>query len=177
MNTGDDNFICEWIHWKRGFDLCIQNAPEAEITTHVWPNSNFFWQLVRWQKSSIQSYRRKLFHSPGIETMWPKHPYTTRKMFERLLRPFYMWLYFLTWAYTLGNYPILGLAFLAYFACGWHISYRAFVKQYPYCRRKVWAAWLMDYCYAIVDVYAWLTLNQEGWLTRDDKPSADLKKS
>lgn len=68
-------------------------------------------------------------------------------------------------------------AFLLYTASGWHISYRAFLRQYPYCKRKVWAAWVMDYCYAIVDVYAWSTLGHESWLTRDDRAQLESKET
>ncbi|GKT46853.1 uncharacterized protein ColSpa_07034 [Colletotrichum spaethianum] len=65
LNTGDDVFLTRWLQ-NEGWDIAIQNAPEAEIKTLVFDNSNFLSQLVRWQRSAIQSFLTTIFYEPGI---------------------------------------------------------------------------------------------------------------
>lgn len=65
LNTGDDVFITRWLQTE-GWDIAIQNAPEAEITTIVFDNASFLRQLVRWQRSAIQSFLTIVFFQPGI---------------------------------------------------------------------------------------------------------------
>lgn len=48
---------------------------------------------------------------------------------------------------------------------GWVSAYGAFLKRYPYCRRKVWALFLMDNIGPILDIYVYFTMNDDG-LTR-----------
>jgi cytochrome c-type biogenesis protein CcmH/NrfF len=64
--------------------------------------------------------------------------------------------------------------FLLWFIAGWVERYGKFVQMYPYCRRKLWAAFLMDYTPAFVDAYAWLTVNTESWMTRDDSQESNM---
>jgi len=46
-------------------------------------------------------------------------------------------------------------------------KYRGWLAKYPYCGgRKLLAAWLVDNCFIFMDTYVYLTLNNEGWLTR-----------
>lgn len=58
------------------------------------------------------------------------------------------------------------MAWLAFGWNGWFSTYRAFLKQYPYCKRQVWAFLLMDCVGPIVDVYVYFTMNDDSWLTR-----------
>jgi len=59
----------------------------------------------------------------------------------------------------------------------WHLyqkctAYKGFVDRYPYCRRYWWAAALLDHNAYVLDIYTWLTISHDKWLTRDDQPSA-----
>ena len=46
-------------------------------------------------------------------------------------------------------------------------KYRGWLAKHPYCGgRKLLAAWLVDNCFIFMDTYVYLTLNNEGWLTR-----------
>lgn len=42
----------------------------------------------------------------------------------------------------------------------------AFAKEYPFTRKYLWAAILVDRLYLISDWYCWATLGSEAWLTR-----------
>lgn len=63
------------------------------------------------------------------------------------------------------------VAWLAFGWNGWFSTYRNFLRWYPYCGRQVWAFLLMDFTGPIVDIYVYLTMNNDNWLTR----TADTK--
>ncbi|GKT73778.1 polysaccharide synthase [Colletotrichum tofieldiae] len=65
LNTGDDVFLTRWLQ-NEGWDIAVQNAPEAEIKTIVFDDCNFLRQLIRWQRSAIQSFLTTIFYQPGI---------------------------------------------------------------------------------------------------------------
>lgn len=50
--------------------------------------------------------------------------------------------------------------------CGWISNYGAFLQAYPYCGRQLWALLLMDHIGPILDIYVYLTINNDNWLTR-----------
>lgn len=55
---------------------------------------------------------------------------------------------------------------LLYYVWDSSLSYGAFLGRYPYMRRHLWAAVLIDYFYVIQDVWSWLTLNDVSLLWR-----------
>ena len=76
-------------------------------------------------------------------------------------------------------------------------TYAGFLRKYPYCCYQLFAAFLVDYCFPVLDLYAWATIDdvsaqtfplccgfltkkQMGWLTRDlgeasDEVSGEVK--
>ncbi|KAI0020239.1 family 2 glycosyltransferase [Xylariomycetidae sp. FL0641] len=164
-NTGDDVFITQYLQ-QMGWKTAIQNSPEAEIFTEVMIDRRYCQQMIRWQRDAIQYYSQTLFGYPGIFTLYKRNPYTTRQMVERLLRPIITWTYILTWMKNLKHHPELGLAFAIYFIIGWLQTYGNFVKKYPYCARKAYAAFLTDNCWPVVDLIAWATVSDQTWMTR-----------
>lgn len=38
-------------------------------------------------------------------------------------------------------------------------TYSSFLRKYPYCSRHLYAAFLVDYCFPILDLYAWATID------------------
>lgn len=65
MNTGDDVFLTRWLQTE-GWDIAVQNAPQAEITTLVMRDSGFLYQMIRWQRNAIQSFLTAVIYQPGI---------------------------------------------------------------------------------------------------------------
>ncbi|KAL0931201.1 N-acetylglucosaminyltransferase [Colletotrichum truncatum] len=167
LNTGDDVFITRWL-LSKGWDVSIQNAPEAEITTSVMRDSNLLRQMTRWQRNAIQSFLTTVVYSPGIWNIHKKHPYMARKMIERLLRPVLAWIHIAAFIQGFRN-----SSWVAYFAAFWYIwrmfsTYTRFVRRFPWASRSIWAAVLLDNCHPILDVYAWITLSTEAWGTRNE---------
>ncbi|TEA10736.1 hypothetical protein C8034_v008887 [Colletotrichum sidae] len=167
LNTGDDVFITRWLLTK-GWDMSIQNAPQAEITTHVMDNSDLLLQMIRWQRNATQTFLSMVFYEPGIYVIWKKHPYMARKLIERLLRPVISWVHIIAFliGYCHGSV-------MAYFVAAWYLwntlsAYKRFLTRFPWASGHIWAVALLDHCYPILDVYAWITLSTETWGTRNE---------
>ncbi|WYZ39928.1 hypothetical protein EsH8_IV_000269 [Colletotrichum jinshuiense] len=167
QNTGDDVFITRWLQME-GWKFSIQNAPEAEVTTIVMRDSDLLRQVIRWQRSAIQSFLATVVYEPGIVKISKNHPYMARKLIERLLRPILAWIHIA--AFILG---FLNQSPMAYFAAFWYIwgwidTYRAFVRRFPWSVGQIWACFLLDNAHPILDIYAWLTMSSDVWGTRNE---------
>jgi len=68
VNTADDVFVTEWV-FDHGWNVSIQNAPEAEITTNIPRDHKFMWQVLRWERGNLRSFLGRIFTYPGYLTM------------------------------------------------------------------------------------------------------------
>ncbi|KAG9231685.1 polysaccharide synthase [Amylocarpus encephaloides] len=167
-NGADDVFVTEWT-FDHGWKVCVQNSPESKITTDVKQDHKFAWQVLRWERGNIRSFLSRIFVYPGSRAMMRRHPYSTRKMIERLARPLWAFVYVTVWLKTLWTAPWLSIAYVVWMILGWGgwvSAYRAFLEEYPYCGRKIWALLLMGNIAPILDVYMYCTMNNDSWLTR-----------
>jgi cellulose synthase/poly-beta-1,6-N-acetylglucosamine synthase-like glycosyltransferase len=69
QNTGDDCFITRWL-LNHGWKTVVQNAPEAELTTEIKADSQLLLRMIRWQRSSVQSFWLMLREQPGAWQLW-----------------------------------------------------------------------------------------------------------
>uniref|UniRef100_A0A093UWC8 N-acetylglucosaminyltransferase n=1 Tax=Talaromyces marneffei PM1 TaxID=1077442 RepID=A0A093UWC8_TALMA len=164
VNGADDVYLTGWVldhDWK----ICVQNAPEAEITTEIKRDWKFALQNLRWERGNFRSFSTRLFVSPGFWVSRQKHPYLTRKLLEKLTRPL--------WASVAAF-----MLWMVFGWGGWVSGYAAFVRRYPYMASKVWALFLMESMGPIIDVYAFFTMHDDSWLTRraDDQYVMDAAK-
>ncbi|PLB36807.1 polysaccharide synthase [Aspergillus candidus] len=168
VNTADDVVLTGMI-FDRGWKVSIQNTPKAEVTTNIPRDHRLVWQLLRWERGNVRTFLGYMFVFPGYRKMMQRHPYTVSKMVERLARPIwalaYVWAWFQTW-YTSPLIAYTYIAWLAFGWKGWFPTCRAFLERHPYCRRQVWAFLLMEYIGPFIDVYVYLTMNNDEWLTR-----------
>ncbi|OHW91148.1 polysaccharide synthase [Colletotrichum incanum] len=167
LNAGDDVFLTGWLQ-NEGWDIVVQNAPEAEITTIVFDDYNFLRQLVRWQRSAIQSFLTTIFSQPGIGMIAKKHPYMARKLIERLLRLVLAWIHIFTFIQGFRNNSTFAYFAAFWYIWGWINVYGSFIRRFPYVARQIWACYLLDNVYLVLDIYAWLTLTTEAWGTRNE---------
>ncbi|TPX08511.1 uncharacterized protein E0L32_009998 [Thyridium curvatum] len=168
VNAADDVYVTSWA-LDHGWKICVQNAPEAEITTDIKRDWKFALQNLRWERGNFRTFTTRLFVSPGYRLLNKRHPYLTRKLLEKLTRPLWAFAYISAWFRTLQTAPWLAIAYVIWMAFGWGgwvSNYRAFIRQYPYMAGKVWALIFMENMGPIVDVYALFTMNDDSWLTR-----------
>ncbi|CAJ2501384.1 Uu.00g042370.m01.CDS01 [Anthostomella pinea] len=138
-NTGDV-FLSHWVQ-EHGWKLCIQNAPEAEVTTEVMPDSRYVKQMLRWQRDGIHYFMRAVSANPGFWLCGSrKHPYSTRKMVDYLLKPIWSWVYILTWMWTMYNCHWMAVLYAAHFIYFRAATYGGLARKYPYLGHKVWGA-------------------------------------
>ncbi|KAK4447846.1 nucleotide-diphospho-sugar transferase [Podospora aff. communis PSN243] len=161
LDSGEDNFISRWAV-RKGFVCASQTLPETTVTRV--PKTNFHpWimQMVRWERSTIQSFLRYTWEVP---TIWPD-PFLCRKMFvERLGREFWFAVHLWAWLTSFREYPFLTLLFLAYYIWRTVRGLVDFFRAHPHLPPKYWwAALLADYTLNFIAPWVWLTLGVEEW--------------
>ncbi|KAI2474465.1 Polysaccharide synthase [Pyrenophora tritici-repentis] len=156
----------------------VNTADDVVLTGLIfdrgWKNHKFVWQVLRWDRGNFRTFLGYIFAYPGYRKLIQRHPYTTFKMVERLVRPIWALAYVSAWLQTYYTAPRIAYTYIAWMAFGWKgwfSTYLAFLKKYPYCARSVWAFLLMDIVGPIVDIYVYFTINNDNWLTR----AADTK--
>lgn len=175
LNSGDDKFLTRWMV-SHGWNTYVQVCKEAELLSTMKPNWRFLKQVLRWTRNTWRSDLRSLFMERYI---WTSHPYTAYTMVDKLFNP-----------YTLLAGPVLViyLCFQSTKAVGdggyhlpwWNIicSYIVWLsatrtaKLLPHLWQRpqdiihVPAFILFGYYFAIMKIYALLTLHETGWGTR-----------
>ncbi|KZT22568.1 glycosyltransferase family 2 protein [Neolentinus lepideus HHB14362 ss-1] len=175
LNSGDDKFLTRWMV-THGWNTYVQCCKEAELLSTMKPNWRFLKQVLRWTRNTWRSDLRSLFMERHI---WTSHPYVAYTMVDKLFNPF-----------TLLVGPCL-VAYLMYKSTipidqgGYHlpwwnilVSYMVWLmatrtaKLLPHLWNRpqdivyVPAFILFGYYFAIMKVYALLTLHETGWGTR-----------
>ncbi|KIW19022.1 hypothetical protein PV08_03312 [Exophiala spinifera] len=183
QNTGDDGFLTRWVlfhhllrppqHQREGakavpqqWTLGIQLTPEAEVGTTLMRDSRFAGQVKRWYRSGLRHRLLCLLYEPGYRPMRQTCPFMARKMVEGMLNPVLVWLRLWAIYKTIRIVPQLAMLLLGWKTYNYVCGLLAFVKEYPFARRHLWAAILVDRLYLISDWYCWATLGKEAWLTR-----------
>lgn len=64
VNGADDVFVTEWV-MDHGWEICVQNAPEAGITSDVKRDWRFALQNLRWERGNWRCFYTRIFESPG----------------------------------------------------------------------------------------------------------------
>ncbi|KAI0893698.1 glycosyltransferase family 2 protein [Annulohypoxylon nitens] len=177
QNTGDDGFITRYILFQHNFihrsfstlppqqwRLGMQLTPEAEVQTSLLPDDRYASQSKRWFRSGLRLRLTCLLYEPGVSDMRIAAPYMARKMIGSMATPLLNAIRFYLWMHLWFTHPIVAALFLVFYVLrNWFNSLRAFTKQYPYCRSKIWAAMAVDNLYLITDIYSYLTLSRESW--------------
>jgi len=187
QNSGDDSFITRWVlfqhlraerpqsqnqkrqqhqgvrkQWKLGMQL----VPEAQVSTTLMTDSRFAGQMKRWMRTGLRFRLTCLLSDPGFRGFRRTAPYMCRKMVESMYSPLLTLLWYLAFFLTLWKRPIVGSLVAGYYIYGIVSGLRAFVKEFPFCRRYVWAAFLADKVSLVSDWYCWATLPTERWYSR-----------
>ncbi|KAI0395470.1 nucleotide-diphospho-sugar transferase [Xylariaceae sp. FL0594] len=154
QNSGDDSFITRWVlfhhlrpdgrEWKLGMQL----VPEARVSTTLMTDSRFAGQMKRWMRTGLRFRLTCLLIDPGY---W---------------NPILTLLWWVAFALTVQRRPRWAIALAAWYIYGTVSSLRSFCREFPYCRSKVWAAFLADKVPLISDWYSWATLPTERWYSR-----------
>ncbi|KAL7416986.1 glycosyltransferase family 2 protein [Mrakia frigida] len=175
LNSGDDKFLTRWMV-SHGWNTYIQCCKEAELLSTMKPNWRFIKQVLRWTRNTWRSDIRSIFTERHI---WTRHPYVAYTMIDKFINPL-----------TLLLGPCLVFYLLAksqkdrdnggYHLPAWNIIVSWFVwltatrsaKLLPHLWYRPQdviyiPAWILfGYYFAVMKIYALLTLHETGWGTR-----------
>ncbi|KAJ8112596.1 hypothetical protein ONZ43_g5360 [Nemania bipapillata] len=153
QTAGEDAFITRWVLFQhlrkdaqRSFKkwrIGMQILPEAYISAPLARDSRFVGQVAGFGRDFKLSLTC-LFSEPGFRKLYWTTPYMARKMVQGLLNPFVSLLWYISLYMAYYQYPIIAVAFALYYLYGFIGSMFSFVKEFPYCGSKIWAAILSD---------------------------------
>lgn len=161
--SGDDKCLT---HLLQGGGWAVRYQHNARVYTPAFPQmSVFLQQRLRWARNSWRADLKALGHG----WLWRK-PALAFHLIDRLFQP--ITALFAPTFFLLSLYHQEWMAALA--IVGWWLLSRT-VKIWPHLRRRP-AAILMvpaytffSWVFVIVRIYAFFTMNSQGWITRWDK--------
>jgi hypothetical protein len=166
LDAGEDTFISRWVV-RKGYNNSLQAMPETDAL-RVPKKTGRAWvmQIVRWERSTIQSFLRSLFETFQL---WQNY-HIARKTIERILKgPLAFLRLWALWA-SLRQWPICTLALLVYYIWAMVPEYQAFFDRYSFMRRYLWAAILADHMAILMSPWVWLTLGIDQWYIGESVP-------
>ncbi|ORZ07678.1 polysaccharide synthase [Absidia repens] len=169
LNSGDDKFLTRWMV-SHGWTTYMQVCKEALLLSTFKNNWRFLKQVLRWTRNTWRSDFRSLFMERWI---WHQHPFVAYTMIDKCLNPLSL---------LSGPVSVMVLCNLDYHLPNWNIaaSYFAWllitrcVKLLPHLAKRpqdIWAlpAFLIfNFYFAVMKLYALVTLHQTGWGTRKE---------
>ncbi|KAI0553191.1 hypothetical protein F4679DRAFT_600148 [Xylaria curta] len=175
QNSGDDAFITRWVlfqHLRKDrqstqkWRLGMQLTPEATVSTTLMTDRRFIDQMKRWLRTGLRFRLICLSQDPGLWNFWHNTPYMCRKMVEGLYNPLLNIIWYVAFFITLRRRPLMAIFLALYYLYGLVSGMWAFAQEFPYCRRKIWAAVIADKISLVSDFYSWATLASESWASR-----------
>ena len=164
MISGDDKTLTRLIHkegWKSRYvgDVSV-------YTSGVKKMSDFMRQKLRWTRNGLRSDSKVLFSG----WVWKNHKMLALHMLDKFVSPITLLLAPIYFAVSL----FLGHWQVALIILVWWLASRA-VKLFPHFKEKPGDVYilpvyiLMTFVMAVVKVYALITIDEQGWITRWDK--------
>ncbi|KAI0483722.1 nucleotide-diphospho-sugar transferase [Xylaria cf. heliscus] len=175
QNTGDDAFVTRWVlfqHLQEGrkarqqWKLGMQFTPEATVSTTLITDSRFIDQMKRWSRTGLRLRIICLFRDPGLRTFWRAKPYMCRKMVEGMYNPIFNLFWYVSFFIVLRRTPLMAILIALYYLYSSISGILAFLDEFPYCQRKIYAAIIADKISLVSDFYSWATLATESWSSR-----------
>ncbi|KAI9054622.1 hypothetical protein LZ554_001775 [Drepanopeziza brunnea f. sp. 'monogermtubi'] len=159
LDVGEDTFISRWI-LKQDLIIAIQWMNETDVTRTVKRTGSDFWkQLLRWERSTLQSFYRTIQHVPQFQN----HFLVNFRTYERVLKFPLTLLHLIAWPFSLYQHAWATLLLLSYYVFYKVRDYRSFVASHPHMRKHALAAVLMDFSPLVVGGWALATLSDNSW--------------
>ncbi|KAJ5052053.1 uncharacterized protein L3040_001813 [Drepanopeziza brunnea f. sp. 'multigermtubi'] len=165
LDVGEDTFISRWI-LKQDLTIAIQWMNETDVTRTVKRTGSDFWQqLLRWERSTLQSFCRTILHVPQFQN----HFLVKFRTYERVLKFPLTLFHLIAWPFSLYQHAWATLLLLAYYVFYKVRDYQAFVASHPHMRKHALAAVLMDFSPLVVGGWALATLSDNSWDVGDGR--------
>lgn len=164
MISGDDKSLTNFIHAKGWKTRYLKNV---KVYTNGTPDIiNYLKQKIRWTRNGLRSDSRVLLSS----WIWKNHKMLALHMLDKLVSPVTLLIglsYFIVSLYF-GHWQIALII-----ATWWMIS--RIIKIFPHLREKpadilILPAYIITtFIIATIKIYALITIDKQGWITRWDK--------
>ncbi|HSH31101.1 MAG TPA: glycosyltransferase [Candidatus Saccharimonadales bacterium] len=169
--SGDDKRLTHLVleqGWHLGY------APDAVVYTPGMPKlKTYLKQRVRWTRNSWRADTR------AFKRTWVlRHPALAIYNLDRFVQPFFMLIgpIALVIALTRGAWPVV-LALVIWWLVTRFIRLFGYFRAYPARLRYLPAYIVFSYVNALVKIYAWATILEQGWITRWDKKRLARKRT
>jgi hyaluronan synthase len=164
MISGDDKSLTNFIHAKGWKTRYLKNV--KVYTNGAEDIGSFLKQKLRWTRNGLRSDSRVLLSS----WLWKNHKMLAIHMLDKLVSPITL---------LIGlSYFIIALSFghrqIALIIAGWWILSRC-IKIFPHLKEKPLDIFIlpvyvvMTFVIAVIKIYAVITIDKQGWITRWDK--------
>ncbi|KAH9212946.1 nucleotide-diphospho-sugar transferase [Leptodontidium sp. 2 PMI_412] len=163
FDAGDDTWISRYL-LRNNWIITAQRTEETNVARTVKRTSDYLGQILRWERSTIQSYLRTLTEIPQIY----KHAIIVFKTYERLLRSPILLIHLFAWIDSFISHPVITMVFLSYYIYYKYKDLNRFFAFYPYMRKYWWVVIVQDFSALYINVHAMLTLSNPAW-----KPNVD----
>ncbi|KAE9366737.1 glycosyltransferase family 2 protein [Stipitochalara longipes BDJ] len=158
LDVGNDTFISRWL-LKHGWVIAIQWTKETRVWRTVKQTGALIPQMLRWERSTIQSFLRTVTEVPQMNDNF----IVAFRTYERILKAPLAFLHLVCWILSFYSYPMVAFPLLAYYVYYKYLEYVKFFDNYPYMRRYWWAAVMVDFSPVIIGLQAWRTLSDTSW--------------
>jgi hyaluronan synthase len=164
MISGDDKSLTNFVHAKGWKTRYLKNV--KVYTNGTRDLAGFLKQKLRWTRNGLRSDSRVLLSG----WVWKWHKMLALHMLDKLVSPITL---------LIGlSYFIISLYFghwqIALIIAGWWILSRI-IKIFPHLREKPSDIFIlpvyvvMTFVVAVIKIYAVITIDKQGWITRWDK--------
>ncbi|PBP16335.1 polysaccharide synthase [Diplocarpon rosae] len=126
LDVGEDTFISRWL-LKHGWVIATQYKDETAVYRTVKQTGALVQQMLRWERSTIQSFLRTVKDIPG----WCAHPLVAIRTVERILKAPLLWFHLGLWCFSFNHNTLIASLLLAYYAYWKYVDYKKFVGNYP----------------------------------------------
>jgi hyaluronan synthase len=164
MISGDDKTLTNLVHakgWKTRYlrDVKVYTNGTTDVTS-------FLKQKLRWARNGLRSDSRVLLSG----WVWKNHKMLALHMLDKLVSPVTLLLGF---SYFIISLYLRHWQVALIIACWWLVS--RIIKIYPHLKEKprdililpIYVA--MTFVVAAIKIYALITIDKQGWITRWDK--------
>lgn len=161
--SGDDKRLTHLIleqGWLTAYarDAIVFTPGEENLRT-------FLKQRLRWTRNSWRADSR------AFKRGWIlKHPTLAFFNFDRFIQPFFMLLGPIVFCISLyqQNWPV-AISLLVWWCASRIIRLFGYFRRHPARLRYLPAYIIFSYYTAVIKIYAWATIFEQGWITRWDK--------
>ncbi|PVH73701.1 glycosyltransferase family 2 protein [Cadophora sp. DSE1049] len=158
LDVGEDTWVSRYI-LRRGYIITMQKCQETNVARTIKKTAAYVQQVLRWERSTIQSYFRTVTEVPQMY----KHFLIVFKTWERLLKTPIILIHLFAWFFSLYYSPLTTFCFLSYYAYYKYKDVSSFLDKYRYMRKYWWVVVVQDFSGLYFNLKAMLTLSDASW--------------